>query len=536
MVHPTSRHLGPIIFIVLLLTATNSSGYSIADGKLDRVVQGDNYNSIFSNIFYYIIDDLGVRQNVGTHNENIYTGFDQGLALITLMKLYDVFDDRQFLNLAEKLSHFIGTNLYDLRYNLVATYYDVEKTFISNYRNAVDNILIAWGLNLLSSRIDKNDSLNVDLQKDRYEKIKNYLNLFISSDKLIYSFRVDAPTQPIVFNAFNNLITAFILSQSDVAIFSEIDPIIIKIFDFVDQNMTNEEGGVYSLFFKGYHDSIVTLRNTALYANLALNLYSKTEEKKYLTISNQSLNYIQRYFSDIGITRGYIEALENGLPKQQSKSLFSHALVLLGWLKLVNSGVKYAELEALSTWTTISNHFKVKNYPYYYSTIDRSGSPGSQIIRTSDNLMMLYALSHMPLISKVEFLSKVNYGDKAIFNVTTQLPEGFTTDININFDDKTVETLKISGEKKKQSIIFDLKPPKPKENSRDVDLLISLKTELLVNDYVISNFKVKLDPGLNLSIELVTIFSILLIVVFVLFLNKIVDVEKLSISPGQKNQ
>jgi hypothetical protein len=316
-------------------------------------------------------------------------------------------------------------------------------------------------------------------------------------------------------------LASYIITQSGSKIFEELNYIPELVFDFINENVSSSLGGIYSIYFKGFHDDIITLRNTALFSNLAINLYQEKGEQKYLDAAIKSMKFIQTYFTDVGIAGGYIEALRENEPVQISKSLFSHAFVMLAWIKMVNLNQDFAKIELLSTWYTIDNFFKKGDLPYYHSTLETTGQPASNNINTLDNLVMIFALSYMPIISKVEHDNSVEFSDLFQTNITLQVPEGINTTITVSFDGEEIDKFSVLGTGELEIFPREYSLPKPSTNIDTVIMRVNISTGGIETDKLTTAFFVINDPGINLSIQFVTIFSGLMIMAFVILFNRV---------------
>ncbi len=448
-------------------------------------------------------------------------GVNQGLALITLMKLYDVYQDSYFIKKAIAISEYLSTYMIDLRYGLVSSFYDDDSEFISNYRNFADNLLITWGLDRLIEVMQKSGDyteLAINFQQKRRDYIFRDLDTFVLENQFIGSYRVDDFQSSPIFNVYDNLMAAFIITQTDN--FDYMLPVLYKMYDFIKANVSSEKGGIYTIFNKGYHDNLITLKNTALFINVALKLYQLTDNETYLNDAKKSMDYLD-YFTDIAKTGGYVEALIDDKPIQQSKSLFSHAILLLAFTNLANLEIEGADLLLLGISKTIFDFFAATGKGYFFSSITKNGEPASESVMGYDNLMILYALTELPILSRVNFNSKVEFSDLAKIDVKLRIPVGITSNVTVSVNDKQVASKLVKGTGNNQIIAFEVTPPRPNSNLLDVPLLIQIDTIGLKTDQISSYFTVVKDTGIILSTEVVTLFSVMLIIVFVLFLKNI---------------
>ncbi len=84
-------------------------------------------------------------------------------------------------------------------------------------------------------------------------------------------------------------------------------------------------------------------------------------------------------------------------PIQQSKSLFSHALMLMNLLRMVSLGISDYQIELLTIWKTVYTYFKIQGAPLFYSTITRQGTSASNSINIFDNLMLIFAMTYVSI-------------------------------------------------------------------------------------------------------------------------------------------
>ncbi|MFV2015946.1 MAG: hypothetical protein ACC656_10980, partial [Candidatus Heimdallarchaeota archaeon] len=327
-----------VAYFVALLILTSSLSSISADQGLDGEINGDNYQNLYSKFQNSLFYDLGISEFVNTPSSSVYNAIDQAFGMITFIQLYDVFQNQEFLDRAKSLADVVYTNFQDPRFELISNYYDSSQKILSNNRFAIDNFLIAWALDDLVSRVNQTDLLLVRDYTTRAESIANKLENFVNEDFFVESYRVDNPILSSKFNAYNNLMLSYIILESGSELFEPFADQAIKIFNFINSNLRSDDGGVYSLYSNGFRDDIITLRNTALYANVGFELYSISQNTTYLDEAKQSLEFIKENFADLGVTRGYFETLSGGKLVQLSKSLFSHSLLLLAFLKSANLG------------------------------------------------------------------------------------------------------------------------------------------------------------------------------------------------------
>ncbi len=511
-----------IIFVILqvILLANIQPAIAEEDDSFDQLVRGDNYESSFSRV----MDNFGTSSNLIKdyyQREGIYSAINQGFTIVNLMRYYDMYNTNEFLQDALSISDNIGTYFIDLRYNLAASYYRSDINLMSNYRYFTDNLLISWGLQELSESLDSTALLDISAQEDRLEFIDTDLPLFDNETNFREFLRIDLDTLPsTTFKTFPNLFASYIILMSGKN--PNFHPTIKYAYDFIKENMTNPEGGVFTLHNNGLTDTIVTLSNTILFVNVGLQLYKLTGDPSYRIDAEKSLNYIQTYAKDVSITKGYVEALEDNVPLQQSKSLFSHALVILAFLEFASLGVEDVKIDLLATWETINRFFRVTDENgLFRSTITRQGQSTDSSIKTIDNLMMLFALSQLPNIISVEYDYTVKFSDKFIMNVTAIIPEGYNSTFNVYFNADSASNMSVLGTGELQTYSFELDPPRPNDDSQEFYLNIDLSSENVTTDYSQSLFEVINTTGINLSIQLISLLSVILIVVFVLFVNRV---------------
>ncbi|MCY3414777.1 MAG: AGE family epimerase/isomerase [Candidatus Heimdallarchaeota archaeon] len=530
-----------VFFVFLLLVIPHPASM---EETYDISVHGTNYDEFYSPILGSIQRSSGGIATLWGSSNDLYLGINQGMALVTFIKLFDLYQEQKFIDAALKISDFVPSYLVDQRYGLVSSYYDAGEDQMSIYRNFADNLLMIWGLKELANRLNYSDSIefNTNLgetrntevleQVNRITYLEKDLDSFVLTDRFIGSYRIDNPSVPSMFNTFDNLFASYLITQTDE--FSSILPTVENVFSFVKDNVRTSKGGVLSIYKSGYTDKTVSLRNTALFAILGLNLYQLTGTQSYLDTAIATMDYINTYFIDIGLTGGYLEALEDEKPIQQSKSLFSHAILLQVLVKLANLGNKDAKTQLLALSKTITQHFKYQYYSdtdYYdqvtevrsifYSSINRDGKPTSSSITIFDNLIMLYALADMPLLTNVEMFSEVDFSDRVKLSLSVMIPDDINSKIKVYFDDELVETKEMVGDGSVQHLTLELTPPRPDSDYEQVQLRVEIETEDLVTDVIESEFKVRKDTGIVLSAEVITILSVILIVVFVYFLKNI---------------
>lgn len=516
------KHLLLIILQIYLMVNITPAFGALAETGYDIHTTGENYFTFFAPMYQRF---EGSNALIGTYYQGqtaTYNAINQGFAIANLMRFYDMYSSEQFITDAKKISDAIGTYLIDLRYDLAAAYYSTATNEMSNYRYFTDNLLISWGLKNLAENLDPEDQIANQTQYDRLAYIDRGLSLFDTGSGFREFLRVDQdiPVTPVV-KAYPSLLAMYLLLVNhQLAVFQTS---LLKQYEFIRENMTTTEGGVVTIFKNGYTDDIVSVTNTMLFVNVALQLYKQTQNTQYLSDAEKAFNYVQTYAKDVSITRGYIETLQNNLPLQQSKSLFSHALIILAMLEFAAQG-KNLQIDLLITWRAIMSYFRT-NGGLFYSTISRAGV-GSGSVKIFDNLMMLHALSEMPNIVMVDNYGEVQFSDKFTMNVTAFIPKNYETTLEIYFDADKVLSKKVIGTGEITSYHLELATPRPKDVDASYSIYINLKSEDIITDQAISETKVINRTGINLSLQAISLLSIVLIVVFVLFINKVNTMDK----------
>ncbi len=278
------------IFIILLLIGTIPVSASTID---TNTFYGKNYLNIFSEFYDTVSSNDFIISY--TNKSDYFTSINQGLAMVTLLRLYDLFDSDVFLQRALALSDIIGTYFIDLRYDLVASYYNVETDVISNYRNLIDNLFVAWGLKQLDNALNNSYLIEKQAQSDRIAYISRSLNTFDYGSQFLDSYRVDlGSSKPVFFRTYSNLMAAYIISL-EKDLFSGLYNTVFDVYNFIKANLTSSKGGVYTLYKGGFHDNIITTKNTALFISLAMNLYDITGDIQYFEDAKKSMSYILTY-------------------------------------------------------------------------------------------------------------------------------------------------------------------------------------------------------------------------------------------------
>lgn len=486
-----------------------------------KTVEGESKASYFQDIFTLAMKNSGIKSSLaGSSGDKIFKGIDQALAMLSAVNLYDIYGTIDYLNKALAISDFASTFLTDPSEILVASFYEDSNDFVSNLRNMEDNLMLMWGFTELSKRL--NDTLLIQKQDNRAEFLAKDIHNFIDGDLFLPTFRVDNILSSNIFNAYHNLFSAYIITEDPVR-FASLLPNAINVFEFVKANMTSENGGIHTIYTMGFHDTIVSLKNTAIYSLLGLKLFEITGSQQYFDDATVAIDYILTYCLDIGLTGGYFELFVDDKPIQKSKSLSSHAFLLLAFQKLVALGNESARIDLLALWQTIMTYFRKDKI--FDSTISRDGSGGSSQIATFDNLLLIYALSQMPLISRIDFLSEIEFSDTAVVNITYSATEN--TDFNLtlyywkgNEDPQKISQI-ITGTGSLETISLEFTPVRPESDVVENEILVVIRSETIITDYVQSDFLVIKDTGLVLSTQTVTLFSVLLIIVFVYFLRSL---------------
>lgn len=511
-----------VISIIILLLHPNLNPTLADEHLFDNQIRGDNYLNLYSGIDNSLLTTFGISEFVGKSGDSTLNALDQAFGIITFLQLYDIFGDTEFLDRAKLLADIIYTNFQDPRFQLIANYYDSDTKIVSNYRNAIDNFLIAWAFDDLVDRVDQTDSVLVRDLKTRAESIAFNLENFLNGDFFVESFRVDNPALSAKFNVYVNLMLSFIILESASDLFNPYSDTVIKIFDLINSSITSPEGGVYSLYIDGYRDDIITLRNTALFSTLGYQLFSKTNNTAYKQTAEKSLDFIRLNFADLGVTRGYFETLEAGKLVQLSKSLFSHSLLLLTFLKSATLGNLNSQLDLRSMWEMINEYFRSKNTnELFYSTIDRSGRPASQKSRSLDNLLMIFTLSRLSTIANVGFDSKVDFRDKAEFHITHIIPDKVTSTLTIKFEDEVVASVNVTGDGKISTSELKVGLDRPKSDEKTQPFSIELLTLNLAFDLASGSFVIQAKVGIELSPSAITLYSAVLIIFLVLLINEL---------------
>ncbi|MCE7736939.1 MAG: hypothetical protein GPJ54_18790 [Candidatus Heimdallarchaeota archaeon] len=511
-----------LTMILALLILTSSTSSVIGDQVLDNEINGDNYENLYSQFHNNLFYELGVGEYVNSPSTRVYNAIDQALGMITFVQLYDVFQNQAFLDRAKSLADVVYTNFQDPRFELISNYYDSSQKILGNYRFAIDNFLIAWALDDLVSRVNQTDLLLVRDYTTRAESIANELENFVNEDFFIESYRVDNPILSSKFNAYNNLMLSFIVLESESELFQPFKDQVADIFNFINSNLSSDDGGIYSLYSNGFHDDIITLRNTALFALVGFELYSITQDTNYLNMARRSLNFIKDNFADLGVTRGYFETMAGGKLVQLSKSLFSHSLLLLAFLKSANLGDFDSKLDLRSMWEIINNYFRsdIQN-ELFYSTIDRSGNPASLQSRSLDNLLMIFTLSRLSTISNIKFNEEVDFRDKATFRISHIIPKNVTSTLTLKFDGEIKKSVNITGTGELITTEFSVNLERPNSDSKNQFFSVQLSTLNLVFDSASGSFKIKAKVGIELSASAITLFSAVLIIFLVLLVNEL---------------
>lgn len=506
--------------LIGLMVSTLST--SAAVEELDETEVGDRYSSLFIEFFSDAFDGIGIKSTINS-NEDTFTGLDQGLALVTLIQLFDVYNDTTFLFYAQNVADYIFTLLLDPRYDLIANYYSEDSGTLSNYRNVVDNFLISWGLHALADRIPESQALLKNDYQNRAEKVSENLGLVVSDDQFIEKLRIDAPTSPLQFKTYHNLMTAFIILESDNTEITEYTEKAKEIYDFITDNLVGANGEVFTLYYNGFVDDLTILKNQALYINVGLQL-AEIYGENYQTNVMDTVDYVRTNFADLGITRGYFDALRDGGVIQESKSLSSHALLLIAFLKLADTQDIQAELDIIRIWDTIEKHFKSDSI-YYYSTIDRSGNLASPTIYMVDNMLLLFALSRMPIIRQVDYAYQVDFRDQALFNVTHSIPTGVPATFLLSVEDEVAlqTTIIGTGEVTTTTLLIDLERP-----SQDFDVIefsLELISANITTDSLDGTFTVVADTGIEFEPSQILLFTGITLTIFVITINRL-DFEK----------
>ena len=100
------------------------------------------------------------------------------------------------------------------------------------------------------------------LENARVQRVVKYLNLFDDQAGVLDKIRVDQDSTSNSFDVFSNLFSAYIITESGGSYFSTFKDKPLEIFNFVKENVTNSDGGVHTIYYKGFTDNIVSLRNT----------------------------------------------------------------------------------------------------------------------------------------------------------------------------------------------------------------------------------------------------------------------------------
>ncbi|MCE7735206.1 MAG: hypothetical protein GPJ54_10035 [Candidatus Heimdallarchaeota archaeon] len=509
-----------ISFLIVFLIVSSSMINTSAEPYMKNV-EGDSKTRYFEDIFTLAMQNNGIKASLkGTSGNDIFKGIDQALAMLSAVNLYDIYGTIDYLNKALAISDFASTFLTDPSEILVASFYEDGNDFVSNQRNMEDNLMLMWGFTELSKRL--NDTLLIQKQDNRAEFLAKDIHNFIDGDLFLPSFRVDNKISANIFNAYHNLFSAYIITEDPVR-FADLLPNAINVFEFVKANMTSENGGIHTIYARGFHDNLVSLKNTAIYSLLALKLFEITGTQQYFDDATAAIDYILAYCLDIGLTGGYFEIFIDDKPIQKSKSLSSHAFLLLAFQKLVALGNESARIDLLSLWQTIMAYFRTGKI--FESTISRDGTQGSNHIATFDNLLLIYALSQMPLISRIDFLSEIEFSDTAVVNITYSASENTEFNLTLYFWKGSEDPQKISqiitGTGSLETISLEFTPVRPDSDVVDNEMLVVLRSETIITDFVQSAFLVIKDTGLVLSTQTVTLFSVLLIIVFVYFLRSL---------------
>jgi hypothetical protein len=506
-----------LLLIILFLGAL----YAQAEvNELDKTEKSSRYTLLFSEFFKNAFSGLGIKSSF-SQNERIFTGFDQGLALVTLIKLYDIYGDPKFLDYAVLVSDFVFTMLHDPRFALIGSFYDESRLFLSNYRNVVDNLFLTWGLNSLADRIPNEQQLLKKDFSDRANKIANQLDMFVDTDQFIESVRIDSPSGVLQFKTYHNLLSSFIILESENDQLSTYIPKVQEIFDFVTENLRGENGEIYTLFYSGFVDNLVLLKNMALYINVGLQLAEILNDDNYLNIIQPTIEYIRNNFADLGVTRGYFEAIKDGSVIQEAKSLFSHALLLISFLKLSNIGDETAYLDSIRIWDTIEKYFKIANQPRYFSTINRAGVQASPTIKMNDNLMILFALSRMPIISSVSFASIVDFRNLAVFNVTHQIPNLMQASISLFFGQQEIKIVNITGTGELTSTEIVTTLQRPNRHLEEQMFSIVLTTSNIRTDSLVNVFRIAAQTGIEFQPSQILLFAAVVLIIFVVAINRL---------------
>ena len=235
------------------------------------------------------------------------------------------------------------------------------------------------------------------------------------------------------------------------------------------------------------------------------------------------MEYIQSEFFDIGLTGGYFESLVDGAPIQQSKSLFSHALLLQLLLKLANFGISSARIYLISLWRTISQYFR-ETY-FFLTTLNRGGKSASSAINTIDNVMMLYSMSSLPLIATLNYTKNIEFKDQVEINMGLQVPNNIGSTVIISVNGKEIDRFDVLGSKNRISKTITLDPIRPSNNNEEFKYEIQLLTQGVFTDSIQIEVDVSLNPGVDLSLGVITVFSIITIVIFVLFVKRYENIQ-----------
>ncbi len=124
----------------------------------------------------------------------------------------------------------------------------------------------------------------------------------------------------------------------------------------------------------------------------------------------------------------------------------------------------------------------------------------------------------MPNIINVKHVSSQSFISPILMNLTLTAPINST--VMVYFGDKLVKTQNIST-----TGVFtthlSIPLERPSRNTETIYYSILLNSQNVTTDYLWGNFSVTNKTGIVLSIQLITIMSLALIVVFVTYVNKI---------------
>jgi hypothetical protein len=202
-------------------------------------------------------------------------------------------------------------------------------------------------------------------------------------------------------------------------------------------------------------------------------------------------------------------------------------------VKLVDAGQSEYRLDLMALWDTINRYFKRSSDQFYYSTINRNGGSASNTISIQDNLMLLLALTFLPLLVDAQHFSEIEYRDKAEFQVALSIPENLESSLVVKYhtednQEHQSRTIAIEGKSGIQNLDFEITPFKPQSDTETIHYEIQLVTLNLTTDVITGQFDVFLESGIDLSFEVITLFSVIAIATFVLFINRVTNVMGLT--------